>query len=181
MKNIITHIANILFLCLIWTGCTNSVSFDKTTNTSWVFVANEGNFCSKDYGMDCTSNKWGSITMIDDNGNIKNIENVGNTVNSLEVYNQNLYVIINQDHNIIIYDIKEDGIILQNTISTNNSSPREMAIVDEMIYFTNWNTKDVKILNTNNNMLEETIIPINGRPEDIYILFQIHQSFSPYI
>ena len=32
-------------------------------------------------------------------------------------------------------------------ISTDNSSPRELVVVDNKVYFTNWNTKDVKVLN----------------------------------
>jgi hypothetical protein len=42
-----------------------------------------------------------------------------------------------------------------------------MVIINDNIYFTNWETQDVKILNLQNNQLEELAISINGRPENI--------------
>ena len=111
----------------------------------------------------------GSISMIYDFGNVYETESIGDVVQSLEVYKDKLIAIVNNSHKIVLYDITEnDGIKLPSvTVSTENSSPREMAIVNDNIYFTNWKTKDVKILNLQNNQLEESTIPLNGRPEDI--------------
>ena len=145
----------------IWTACenNNTTSSDSETNTSWVFVANEGEMGESN----------GSISMIDDFGNVYETESIGDVVQSLEVYKDKLIVIVNNDHKIILYDINEaDGIELPGvTVSTENSSPREMVIINDNIYFTNWETQDVKILNLQNNQLEESTISINGRPEDI--------------
>ena len=46
----------------------------------------------------------------------------------------------------------------ENIIITNNSNPREMTVVEDMIYFTNWDTQDLKIFNTNTNQIEEICI-----------------------
>ena len=64
MKIYITFTLTILCTYVIWTGCSDSDAVvgagDEVTNTSWVFVANEG-----DYGA-----TNGSISMIDEFGNV---------------------------------------------------------------------------------------------------------------
>ena len=147
----------------IWTGCSAIVSSDEDTNSSWIFVANEG----KSYSLDENDNVPGSISMIDENNNITNIKNIGNTVQSLEVYNNKLFVIVTDDHKIITYNIDSDGITFEDEILTNSSMPREMVIINDKIYFTNLETRDIKIFDINNNKLEESTISINGRPENI--------------
>ena len=163
MKKYIILILTIVCTCLIWMGCSNSVSSDEDTNTSWVFVANEG----ISYSLDENDNVPGSISMIDENNNITNIENIGKTVQSLEVYNNKLFVIVTDDHKIITYNIDSDGITFEDEILTNSSMPREMVIINDKIYFTNLETRDIKIFDINNNKLEESTISINGRPENI--------------
>ena len=168
MKKYITFTLTIVCTCLIWIGCSNTVSSGENENTSWVFVANEGNGCWEEYGDDCSQLGTGSISMIDENGNINHIKNIGYTVNSLEVYNNKLYVIVNQDHKILTYNINSSGISIANTlIIPNKSLPREMVIINDKIYFTNWEPGDIKIMNVLNNQLEDLSIPIDGRPEDI--------------
>jgi len=157
----INKIIIISLALFIWIACdnSNSTSSDSKPNSSWIFVANEGI-------MDQSN---GSISMIDDVGNVYETDAIGDVVQSLEVYKDKLIVIVNNDHKIILYDITEaDGIKLPGvTVSTGNSNPREMVIIDDNIYFTNWETQDVKILNLQNNQIEESTISINGRPEDI--------------
>ena len=94
----------------IWTACdnSNSTSSDSDPNSSWIFVANEGNACFSEYGDDCSLPGNGSISMIDDFGNITQINNLGYTVQSIEVYKDQLFVIVNQDSKILIFDISKD-------------------------------------------------------------------------
>ena len=81
----INKIIIISLALFIWTACdnSNSISSDSEPNSSWIFVANEGN-----YG---TSN--GSVSMIDDKGQITTIDNIGDVVQSVEVYKNKLFVI----------------------------------------------------------------------------------------
>ena len=133
--------------------------FAKWTSgdNSWVFVANEGNFGSSD----------GSITMINQDGQTYQLEAVGDVVQSLEVYQDKLIVLANNSHMIKIYSITEDGLNLPGIeVSTDNSSPREMVIVEDKVYFTNWNTQDVKVFNLFNYAIEESI-PVGISPEGI--------------
>ena len=91
----------------IWTACDkgNSTSSDSEPNSSWIFVANEGNACFPEYGDDCSLPGNGSISMIDDFGNVIQIDSLGYTVQSVEVYKDQLFVIVNQNRKILFFDI----------------------------------------------------------------------------
>ena len=132
---------------------------DENENSSWVFVANEGNFGSSN----------GTISMIDDFGNVMQTEAIGDVVQSLEVYENKLIVLVNNSHMIKIYDITEDGLSMPGIeVSTDGSSPRDLVVINDKVYFTNWNSQDVKVLNLFNYNIE-TSIPVNGLPEDLII------------
>lgn len=147
----------LIMLSLLLFTCENPSSSENAENTSWVFVANEGNYGSGE----------GTISMIDDAGNIYETDNLGDVVQSLEVYGDKLIVLINNSHLIKIYDITKDGLSMPGIeISTDESSPRDLVIVNDKIYFTNWNSQDVKVFNLFNYVIEESIA-INGLPEDI--------------
>ena len=155
MKQII-----LLISTLIIVGCDSTVvSSDETSleNSSWVFVANEGAYGASN----------GSISMIDDFGNVYETEFIGDVVQSFEVYNDKLIVLVNNSHKLKIYDITPEGLSMPGIeIDTEGSSPRELLVIDNKVYFTNWNTQDVKVFNLYNYVMEESI-PINGLPEDI--------------
>ena len=147
----------ILLALLLITACEDNPTISDQQTTSWIFIANEGNFYESN----------GSISMIDDFGDVYEIENVGSIVQSLEVYENKLIVLVNNSHKIKIYDITVDGLSLPGIeIDTDNSSPREMVVVDDKIYFTNWNSQDVKIFNLFNYTIESSI-PVGSMPEGI--------------
>ena len=149
----------LLLVVLFMVGCeSTSVSpNNESENTSWVFVANEGTYGASN----------GSISMIDDFGNVYETDALGDTVQSLEVYEDKLIVLVNNSHKIKVYDITSEGLAMPGIeIDTGNSSPRELAIINNKIYFTNWNTQDIKIFNLFNYAIEESI-SLDGLPEDI--------------
>ena len=151
MKNII-----LLMLSLLLITCENPTDAEQE-NTSWVFVANEGNF----------GTSQGSISMIDDFDNVYETDVIGDVVQALAVYENKLIVLINNSHMIKIYDINQDGLSMPGIeISTNNSSPRDLVVLNDKVYFTNWETQDVKVFDLINYTIE-TSIPVNGLPEDI--------------
>jgi len=136
---------------------------EESTN-SWVFIANEGDLGASN----------GSISMIDDFGNVFETGALGEIVNALEVYENKLIVLINggqnqspDDSKIKIYEINQDGLSMPGIeISTNNSSPRDLVILNDKIYFTNWNSQDIKVFNLFNYEME-TSIAVDGLPEEI--------------
>ena len=147
----------LLLLPLFLITCDDPNSSMENENTSWVFVANEGNYGASN----------GTISMIDDNGNVYETDIIGDVVQSLEVYENKLIVLVNNSHLIKIYDITADGLSMPGIeVSTNGSSPRDLSIIDDKVYFTNWNTQDVKVFNLFNYSIEASI-PVNGLPEDI--------------
>ena len=141
---------------LLITACQEK-ALDPQENTSWAFVANEGNYGSTN----------GTISMIDDFGNVYETDIIGATVQSIEVYKNKLIVLINGNHEIKIYNINSDGLDMPGIkVSTEDSSPRNLTIVNDKVYFTNWNTQDVKVFNLFNYTIEASI-PVQGLPEDI--------------
>ena len=121
---------------------------ETVDSSSWFFVANEGNFGSTN----------GSVSMISDQGEVFTTDFLGQTVQSLEVYNDKLIVLINGSSEMKIFDITSEGLSMPGiTIDLEGSSPREMVIVNDKVYFTNWNSQDIKIFNLFNYVLEDPI------------------------
>tara|TARA_Y100001970_G_C14193763_1_gene836902 strand:+ start:37 stop:1032 length:996 start_codon:yes stop_codon:yes gene_type:complete len=149
----------LLITLLIMVGCNDNTtsSNNNNDNTSWVFVANEGAYGASN----------GSISMIDDFGNVYSTDVIGDVVQSLEVYNDKLIVLINNSHKIKVYDITSEGLAMPGIeVSTSGSSPREMVIVNDNVYFTNWNTSDVKVFNLYTYNIDVSI-PVGAMPEGI--------------
>tara|TARA_B100001250_G_scaffold414011_1_gene450226 strand:+ start:488 stop:1492 length:1005 start_codon:yes stop_codon:yes gene_type:complete len=144
-----------LTLVLFYSGCEDNKNLDQ--NQDLLFISSEGNYGDSD----------GSISVFKGDTKIQTLHDIGDVVQSILVDENKLFVIINNSHLIKRYTITETGLKLPGIeISTNNSSPREMAIIDEKLYFTNWSSKDVKILDLNTFSIEDSI-KIDGLPEDI--------------
>jgi len=146
----------ILILLLVTFSCEDTLR-ENNEKTNLLFVASEGNFGNSD----------GAIYVFDGDENIQVIEDIGDVVQSLLVHNDKLYVAVNNSHLIKIFQITESGLSLPGIeIPTDNSSPREMCIVNNKLYFTNWNTKNLKVLNLYTYSIESSI-SLDGVPEDI--------------
>ena len=145
----------VFFTFLILTSCEDSL--DQTQNSNLLFVASEGTYGNGD----------GSISVFSENEKIQTIDGIGDIVQSILVNGDKLFVIVNNSHLIKRYSITESGLNLPGIdISTNNSSPREMVIVGDKLYFTNWNSKDVKVLDLVTYSIVSSI-SLDGVPEDI--------------
>ena len=146
-------------LLLLVSSCDNdreNFTFNESGD-SWVFVANEGSY----------GNTNGTISMISSNGEYFETPVIGDVVQSLEVYGNKLIVLVNNSHKMKIFDITDEGLSMPGVeIDLDNSSPREMVIIDNKVYFTNWNSQDIKVFNLFNYSIE-TQIPVEGLPEDI--------------
>ena len=122
-----------------------------------LFISSEGNFGTGD----------GSIEVFKGTEKIQTVENVGDVVQSILIYEDDLFVAVNNSHTIKKFDITESGLALPGIeISTNNSGPREMCVIDNKLYFTNWNTKDIRVLDLYNYNLE-IFVSLEYVPEDI--------------
>ena len=124
-------------------------------STAKTYIACEGQF----YGGS------GSVSVIQNN-NTYSINDLGNTVQSIEIYNDQLFVIVNGTSEIHIYNIDNEEETLVNTISTNGSGPREMTIHNDYLYFTNWYSQSIMYMDLNTfEIIGE--ISVTGLPEDI--------------
>tara|TARA_X000001036_G_scaffold434145_1_gene473008 strand:+ start:579 stop:1577 length:999 start_codon:yes stop_codon:yes gene_type:complete len=143
------------FVLLILSSCEDNVV--ESSNDELLFIACEGNFGASN----------GSIEVFKNKERVQTVENIGDIVQSLLVHEDMLFVAINNSHKIKKYFITNDGLSLPGIeVNTDNSSPREMCILDGKLYFTNWNSKDIKVLDLYNYNLE-TFVSLQYVPEDI--------------
>ncbi len=162
----------ILLLTLFFISCSND---DDIVNSEWIIIACEGNYGSSN----------GSIYLINQFGEMDSIPNLGDVVQSVEVNNDKLFVLVNNSHKLHVFDINSDGISLPGIeLDLNNSSPREMFVDNDRVYFTNWNTKDVKYLNLFNYKIEK-LVDLEGLPEgiikkenDLFIAINMNEDYS---
>ena len=122
-----------------------------------IFVACEGNFYQSN----------GSLSIISEN-QVSEYEGnpLGEVVQSLYVNEDKLYVVVNGSGNIQVFDINDEGLIPSAYIDTEFSGPREIMIVENSLYFTNWYTADLKKINLD-TMEIEAEIDMPGLPEKI--------------
>ena len=131
--------------------------FTLVYSSEQVFVACEGNYYQSN----------GSIWTIENGEAYSYPENpLGQVVQSMHVEDNKLYVIVNVPGSIQVFDITRNGLIPSSYIDTQGSGPREMVVVGEYLYFTNWYTADVKKLNLSTMQIENQIM-MPGLPEDI--------------
>ena len=97
----------LFIITLFFITCDSPNASNDSENMSWVFVANEGDLGASN----------GSISMIDDDGNVSETHALGEIVQSVEVYNDKLIVLINggqnqspEDSKIKIFDITSNGL-----------------------------------------------------------------------
>ena len=162
-----------LLLSVFIVSCSEN---DEIINSEWVFVACEGNYGASN----------GSVYMINQFGEIDSIPNLGDVVQSVEVHENKLFVLVNNSHKLHVFDINSDGVSLPGIeINLDGSGPREMIVDVDRLYFTNWNSKDVKYLDLLNYKVEK-LTDINGLPEgivkkgdDLYIAVNMNEDYSP--
>lgn len=124
-----------------------------------VFVACEGNYYQSNGSL------W---TISDDEVYGYEGNPLGQVVQSVLVHEDKLYVVVNVPGSIQVFDIHEDGLTLVDYVDTQYSGPREMLVVGDYMYFTNWYTADVKKLNLTTLEIESEIA-MPGLPEDIVL------------
>ena len=122
-----------------------------------VYIACEGNFYEGD----------GSLWTIENNAATSYQYNpVGDLTQSVYVFEDYLFVIANVSSEIHIFNITGYGLDYHHTIFTNGSGPRQMIVHNGQLYFTNWYTQDLKIVNLNTWEIEAEIT-MPGLPEDL--------------
>ena len=74
---------------------------------------------------------------------------------------------MNNSHLLKIYQISDDGLELPGiSLSTEGLGPREMVVENKKLYFTNYYSQDVKVLNLSTYYIEDSI-SLDGLPESI--------------
>lgn len=155
-------------LIFIITGCHENSIQSEGENSSWVFVANEGEFSFSG------PTNTGTITLINSFGDVIETDPLGDIVHALGVYNNKLIVSVNNSQKILLFDITSEGISNEIGIPTGGLSPREINIIDNRAYIAVWDPDfniyesepgNIKILNLDSNEFEETTIQVGIMPE----------------
>ncbi len=138
---------------LILVGCSD----DTTTSPQILpsneiaFVLTEGSFQSNDAAL------W----MISDSLVTESLYNpTGDTGQSMAIHNNKLYLVNNGSSNLIIYSIENDGTISQSSvIDLNSSSPREIIIVNNTAYISQWASKSIAAINLTSLAVNQIAVP----------------------
>ena len=129
------------------------------TQTS-VFTLCEGNFQSNNASLWYFDSENGEAIFEAPNNPI------GDTGQSMTVHENKLYVVMNGSGLIHIYNIAQGGLEFDHSYDTQFAGPRHLLIVNDLIYITEWNTNQIRVLDLNSESIITTI-PVNGLPEDI--------------
>tara|TARA_B100000614_G_scaffold242532_1_gene244581 strand:+ start:1173 stop:2231 length:1059 start_codon:yes stop_codon:yes gene_type:complete len=152
MKTLSYFLLSIIF---ILSGCKKDDPTPLPAETgkyeSGYFIINEGNFG--------TGN--GSISFIDENGNVENnsfeLNNsflLGDVVQSMRIINDNAYIVVNNSANIKVASANN----MQYTTTIDAVSPRYIAQVSsDKAYITDWGINGVHILDLQTNSIISTI------------------------
>ena len=141
-----------------WTGCVIYEEEHDTTGEATTFVLCEGNFGSSNAAL------WSFSP--DDATTATQIlggTSLGDVGQSLTVYGNQLYVIVNNSHKIEIFTV-DDEISHEGTISFNSASPRYLVIDGTTGYVSCWNLNAILILDLPNLAVIDTI-SVSGMPE----------------
>ena len=165
---------SILLSLIIIMGCEDAKQ-ELVEKNQLVFVASEGNYGSSN----------GSISVFRDGEKIQQFENIGDVLQSIVVHNDKLIVALNNSHFLKFYEITINGLLLPGIeISTDNSSPREMIVLNNKLYFTNWNTKDVTVIHcwcgVSRSMATATYLLCKGNLNNIDRNVQYIRSIAPH-
>ncbi len=155
MKQSILILQSSMFL---WTGCVIYEEEHDTTGEATTFVLCEGNFGSSNAAL------WSFSP--DDATTATQIlggTSLGDVGQSLTVYGNQLYVIVNNSHKIEIFTV-DDEISHEGTISFNSASPRYLVIDGTTGYVSCWNLSAILILDLPNLAVIDTI-SVSGMPE----------------
>jgi len=159
MKQSILILQSSMFL---WTGCVIYEEEHDTTGEATTFVLCEGNFGSSNAAL------WSFSP--DDATTATQIlggTSLGDVGQSLTVYGNQLYVIVNNSHKIEIFTV-DDEISHEGTISFNSASPRYLVIDGTTGYVSCWNLSAILILDLPNLAVIDTI-SVSGMPEFIIL------------
>ena len=150
MKRIITLIGALLF-----TGCSKqTITNSQTNSTEITFVLCEGNFQGNNSTIHTLNSDALNIT-------------TGDTGQSIAIYGDNILVINNGSSNVVIYNMSDEGVIeYSSVLNLNGSQPREILIIDNKAYVSQWNVNGIAVIDLQ-SFTHTTTIEVDGASEGL--------------
>jgi DNA-binding beta-propeller fold protein YncE len=159
----------ILFLfIIILIGCSkddNIVNSIENTESSLVYVVNEGNFMKGNASL--------SLYMVDSNRIVGDIfqtvngKKLGDVAQNMYINSGKGYIVVNNSNKIVIIDIKTNKII--DTLTTKLNSPRSICFILNKMYISNLYGSSITILNGENYKTFVKEISVKPNPDEMII------------
>ena len=141
-------------------SCFDEALLNQQIDSSQIaFILSEGTFDNVDASL------WGvkgeSIEELPGNP-------TGNTAISMAIHNNNLYIVNNASGTIIKYEISDLGMVRPTceTLDLNGSSPREILIIDDKAYVSQWNVFGIAVIELL-SFTHTSTIDVNGHTEGL--------------
>jgi len=141
-------------------SCFDEASLDQQIDSSQIaFILSEGTFENVDASL------WGikgeSIEELPGNP-------TGNTATSMAIHNNNLYIVNNTSGTIIKYEISDLGMVKPTceTLDLNGSQPREILIIDDKAYISQWNVNGIAVIDLQ-SFTHTATIEVDGASEGL--------------
>ena len=146
----------------IWSGCddvnNSSPCADLLDNNRLILC--EGSFDNNNASL------W-SFEPQTQNSECIQYQEIGDVAQSMMVYNNNLYIVLNNSHKIEVYNIGSE-LTYQNTLFLENSSPRYITSYGSLGYVSSWNLEAILVFDLNTLEMTDTIYT-PGIPENLLI------------
>ncbi len=123
-------------------------------------VLMEGNFGASDAGLfSFNSDSVGFVA--------NSVNPLGDTGQSMNINNNELYVVVNGSNMIKVFDISDGAPVYDHEISLPNAGPRYIDFDEsDNAYISCWNTPGVLVYDLENEVIEDTL-SVDGLPEDL--------------
>ena len=103
-----------------------------------------------------------------------NVNPLGDTGQSMTIYNNKLYIIMNNSNTVEIMDLS-NGVSYESTISLPYAGPREMEVVNGKGYLSCWHLNAILVIDLSTNTFLDTI-SVNGLPE--YLIYYDNRLYT---
>ncbi len=159
MKKTITILPLFLLSCIL-------LNDDPVESTSTFFILCEGAFGAPNATLWTADESFEEST-----GPIywdPNQNPLGDTGQSMGVYNDQLFIVLNNSHTIEVMDLSGDGATFNRSIWVENAGPRFIEFYGDRAFISCWNLNGILVMDLNTDAYLDTI-DVGGKPEDLLI------------
>ncbi|NQV37163.1 MAG: hypothetical protein HQ509_04045 [Candidatus Marinimicrobia bacterium] len=156
----------LLFIPLLALSC-QLFDDDSITSDSAYFVLCEGGFGSSNSTLWTIDDDYSTAT-----GPVHwnpNSNPLGDVAQSMTIFENQLFIVVNNSHTIEIMDITKDGATYNRSIAMTDAGPRYLEVYNNKAYVSCWNLLGIAVIDLESDTFIDTISTI-GKPEDLLLI-----------